>query len=204
MARVVAYVDGFNLYNGLKAKHGKKYLWLNLELLVARLLQPYQQLEQVRYFTASVRDDPAALHRQSQYLGALVNHAATVEVTMGRFQEKTARCRTCRSTWTTYEEKETDVNIAISLLEDGIYQRFDTALIISGDSDLCPPIRALRRVNPGVRVVSAFPPKRASDELRRTADAAFMIGDVHIRNSLLPPSVRAAGGLVFTRPRSWF
>jgi hypothetical protein len=36
--RVVAYVDGFNLYHGLKAKHGRRYLWLDLEALVTSLL----------------------------------------------------------------------------------------------------------------------------------------------------------------------
>jgi hypothetical protein len=28
--RVVAYVDGFNLYFGLKADRGRKHLWLDL------------------------------------------------------------------------------------------------------------------------------------------------------------------------------
>lgn len=30
MARVAAYIDGFNLYHGLKARLGRKYLWLDL------------------------------------------------------------------------------------------------------------------------------------------------------------------------------
>ncbi len=32
MERVKAYVDGFNLYHGLKARHGRKYLWLDLQV----------------------------------------------------------------------------------------------------------------------------------------------------------------------------
>lgn len=33
MNRVIAYIDGFNLYFGLKADHGRKYLWLDLQAL---------------------------------------------------------------------------------------------------------------------------------------------------------------------------
>lgn len=55
---VAVYIDGFNLYNGLKDKHGRKYLWLDLESLARRLLRQDQQLALVRYFTAPVRNDP--------------------------------------------------------------------------------------------------------------------------------------------------
>ncbi len=44
MNRVVAYVDGFNLYFGLKEGYGRRYHWLDLQRLVADLLQPDQQL----------------------------------------------------------------------------------------------------------------------------------------------------------------
>ena len=55
--RVAAYIDGFNLYFGVR-QHGRRYLWLDLEQLVQSLLRPRQQLVAVRYFTARVRNDP--------------------------------------------------------------------------------------------------------------------------------------------------
>lgn len=45
-------MDGFNLYHGLKQKHGRRYLWLDLEALAGRLLKPAQHLVGVDYFTA--------------------------------------------------------------------------------------------------------------------------------------------------------
>ena len=42
MNRVVAYVDGFNLYFGLKAVYGRRYHWLDLQALVRSLLRPGQ------------------------------------------------------------------------------------------------------------------------------------------------------------------
>lgn len=67
----MVYIDGFNLYHGLKARHGRTYLWLDLGTLAHRLLKPGQALAGVKYFTASVRNNPAALARQNAYIGAL-------------------------------------------------------------------------------------------------------------------------------------
>jgi len=33
MDRVITYIDGFNLYFGLKSKDWQRYYWLNLQLL---------------------------------------------------------------------------------------------------------------------------------------------------------------------------
>ena len=40
MSRVIAYVDGFNLYFGLKAKGWKKHYWLDLNGLATSLIVP--------------------------------------------------------------------------------------------------------------------------------------------------------------------
>lgn len=161
MVRVAVYVDGFNLYFGLKAKHGRKYLWRDLQALSASLLRPGQVLEKVTYFTARVRRDSAGEQRQFHYLEALVRHCSLVTIVDGRFQEKSCWCRQCQATWTVYEEKETDVNIAVALVEDAVQDRYDTAVIISADSDLCPGIRSVKRLRPSKRIIAAFPPRKA-------------------------------------------
>ena len=56
----------------------------------------------------------------------------------------------------------TDVNIAVELLGDAQDDVFDTAMVVSGDSDLYGPIEAVRRRYPHKRVVVAFPPDRVS------------------------------------------
>lgn len=86
---VALYIDGFNLYNGLKDKHGRKYLWLDLESVARRLLRPDQQLALVRYFTAPVRNDPPAQRRQATYLGAL-RAATAVDVVLGDSRRSTS------------------------------------------------------------------------------------------------------------------
>ena len=55
MQRVIAYVDGFNLYFGLKDSQFKKYYWLDLPAMAVALLRPDQQLVATHYFTARIR-----------------------------------------------------------------------------------------------------------------------------------------------------
>jgi uncharacterized LabA/DUF88 family protein len=201
--RVVAYVDGFNLYFGLKAGHGREYLWLDLQKLAESLLRPGQQLLEVKYFTARVRDDPDAERRQSTYLDALARHCHKVRRIEGRFQEKSRSCRNCGAVWTGYEEKKTDVNIAVTLVEDAIRDTYDIALLISADSDLTPAVAAVRRLEPTKLIVVAFPPRRNSVDLANAVDAYTRIGRDKIRNAQMPSKIVTSDGVILRRPAYW-
>ena len=96
----------------------------------------------------------------------------------------------------------TDVNIAVSLLTDAQSGLFDTAMVVSGDSDLSGPIQEVRRRYPGKRVVVAFPPDRASKQLR-TGGPSFIIGRDTFRDSQFPSQVTNASGHILTRPSRW-
>jgi hypothetical protein len=39
--RVIAYIDGFNFYFGLKAAKYKRYFWLDLQHLMQSILKPF-------------------------------------------------------------------------------------------------------------------------------------------------------------------
>jgi len=203
VVRVAVYVDGFNLYFGLKAKYGRKYLWLDLQALAASLLRPGQTLEQITYFTARVRNDPEGQRRQSDYLDALASYSSRVTVVDGRFQEKPRRCQDCGAAWTVYEEKETDVNIAAALIEDAVLDRYDTALLISADSDLCPAIVTMKRLCPEKRIIAVFPPKRHSADLKRAVDGYLPLGDDKVRQAQLPTEVVNNAGITLRRPKLW-
>jgi hypothetical protein len=96
---LVAYVDGLNLYHGLKSKYGRAYLWLDLYDLVRRMRR-HDNAIRIRYFTAIVKGEPDAAHRQGTYLAALTALHPEVQVVRGHFKKKTARCRDCPSRWT--------------------------------------------------------------------------------------------------------
>lgn len=204
MQRVIVYVDGFNLYFGMKHGGWRKYYWLDLQALARSLLKPDQQLLNTHYFTARIRNNghnSADAQRQNAYLDALAEHG--VQIQYGHYLEKQRSCRKCHATWLDYEEKMTDVNIATQLLSDAFDDAFDVALVISGDSDLTTPVRSVRQRFPGKRVIVAFPPNRHSSELKRCANGYLTIGEDKLRNSQLPDQVTTARGHVLQRPSHW-
>jgi hypothetical protein len=203
MTRVAAYIDGLNLYHGLKAGYGRKYHWLDLQALVSSLLRPGQELREVHYFTARVLGDPGAELRQTVYLEALANGSPPLRLVEGRFQDKPRDCLSCGARWIVYEEKETDVNIAIAMLEGAIRDAYDSAILISGDGDLRPAVAAVKRVRPGKRVIVAFPPRRHSASLARAVDGYVSIGADKIRNAQLPRKIVTNGGVLLERPDHW-
>ncbi|WP_065497246.1 NYN domain-containing protein [Burkholderia sp. CCA53] len=204
MTRVMAYVDGFNLYFGLKAAGFKRYYWLDVAALANNLLRPGQRLVTTHYFTARIRDNgrnAADQKRQNDYLEALA--AQGVQCQFGHYLDKRRQCYTCQATWMDYEEKMTDVNIAIQLMVDAFDDAFDMALVISGDSDLTTPIRRVRERFPLKRVIVAFPPKRHSKALMQCANGHLAISESKLRASQLPEQLVKPDGYVLARPAIW-
>lgn len=198
--RVSVFVDGFNLYHGLHDNTGRKHLWLDLQALTTSLLKPDQRLVGVNFFTARVRNHPAGAARQAQYIGAL--KATGVRVVEGRFQEKTVTCRGCQNSWRSYEEKESDVNLCVALMEGARQHQFDVGLVMSGDSDMVPAVRAVRAMNSSIRLIAVFPPRRFSAELKGAVHASFHLGDAKVRQAQLPNTVTGSDGS-YSRPSYW-
>lgn len=197
------YVDGFNLYHGVHAWSGCRHLWLDVVEL-AQSLRPRNEVVHVHYFTAPVLDDSGAASRQGIYQSALqARHPDRLTVVQGRYQRKTEECRKCGNSYRRYEEKETDVSIAATLVADAARQKYDAALVISADSDLLPAIKIARDLQPDLFVLPAFPPKRNSDEIKRALPAALHIGKAKIKDAQLPHEVTSASGKVYRRPSKW-
>ena len=97
----------------------------------------------------------------------------------------------------------TDVQIATEMLTDAFADKFDTALVVSADSDLVPPTLAVRRLFPGKRVVAAFPPARSSVQLKRAANASTRVGLDSLERSQFPDAVPKPDGYVLRRPEHW-
>ena len=205
MQRVTVYVDGFNLYYGLKSKGWRRYYWLDLRRLATKLLGRNQRLVTVRYFTTRLSSrvsGRAKRRRQDTYLEALAT-LPDLHIHYGYHLPKSITCQACGTTWITYEEKMTDVNMAVELLGDAQDGAFDTAIIVSGDSDLTGPITAVRRRYPEKRVVVIFPPSRVSKHLRKEATASFTIGRKVLKDSQFPDQVTKPDGYILTRPPRW-
>lgn len=209
----VVYVDGHNLYHGLRRRFGRKYLWLDLSALAQQMRQDDYILT-VRYYTAIVKGEPDAARRQEIYLAALAAHrTGSVNIRPGRFMSKTFRCRYCSERWTcrcsppreyrTYEEKYTDVALATDLVRDAASGLGDTSVLVSTDTDFHPAIEACLQLAPHRRIFIAYPPGRHSP--RNDFDGrvtAFQIPEQHFAAAQLPELV-TRGGRSYRRPDKW-
>ena len=201
--RVMVYVDGFNLYYGMKSKGWRRFYWVDLAALSTRLLRDDQALVGVRYFTARISGSQREKERrQATYLQALVT-LPNLTIHYGHFLRKIRKCTNCGTVWLVHEEKMTDVNISVKLLGDAQDDTFDTALVVSGDSDLAGPVEEVLARYAGKRVIVVFPPGRHSERLRRAASGAFTLGRKLLKDSQLPDKVAGTHGSVVARPDRW-
>lgn len=199
--RVVVYIDGFNLYFGMRDAGFDKFRWLNVKLLVHHLLQMNQTLISIKYFTSRVSNHPEKQKRQSTYIDAL--ESMGIEVFYGNYQDGSAECKKCGHIWRTAKEKMTDVNIATTMLVDGFNDQYDMAMLISGDSDLVPPIKAVHANFKTKRVLVAFPPKRHNSSMAVVAKGSFTIGRKTLGDSQFEDTIKSKTGYNLKRPDSW-
>jgi len=202
MECVIAYVDGFNLYFGLKSRGWSRYYWLNIQLLAQNLLKPNQRLLLTKYFTARIAGPPDKQRRQSTYIEALET-LNDFQIFYGKYQLNPRHCSHCGFQDEVPNEKMTDVNIAVEILKDAYQDKFDVALLISADSDLVPPIKTVRELFPNKRVVIASPPGRYSIDLVNSASKSFVISRRSIAKSLLPEEIEKEDGYILRCPSSW-
>lgn len=199
--RVMVYIDGFNLYFGIIDAGFEKYKWLNLKSLSNNLLKPDQELCEIKYFTSRVSNNPDKQKRQSTYIEAL--ESVDIRIFYGNYQSDTVECRQCGNIRAVCHEKMTDVNIATQILIDAYQDKYDMAMLISGDSDLFPPIRAIHKWFPKKRVFVAFPPKRHNSSVVLAAKGSITIGRKKLADSPFDNEVIKTDGFVLRKPKEW-
>ncbi len=201
MRKVACYVDGFNLYHAIHDLGRPHLKWLNLRSLAESLLYPNERLVAVKYFSAYATWRPDAYRRHRAYIRAL-RHAG-VEINLAHFKHKDRKCYRCNHQWTDHEEKETDVRIALRMMEDAMDGLFDRAILISGDSDLVPVVETVLRRWPDKRILVAVPPGRfrTSRDLCGSASQRYELRPGRLEASLLPARILdGSGRVVVERP----
>jgi uncharacterized LabA/DUF88 family protein len=104
----------------------------------------------------------------------------------------------------TMEEKGSDVNLAVHLVNDAWAGRFDAAVVVSNDTDLVEPIRIVAQ-ELGKPVYLLTPPGRfgASSPLVRVASHQRHIRRSHLLAAQFPDPVIGPAGLPIAKPASW-
>jgi uncharacterized LabA/DUF88 family protein len=208
MAKICFFVDGFNLYHALDyfrdgPDHYKyrKYKWLNLSKLASLFVGRLDTLEQVSLFTAFATWDPDKVARHKLFLRA--NENVGVKVVLGEFKKKDRRCGKCKKHYEGYEEKQTDVNIAVQLFQSAYLDRYDRAVLLSGDTDLIPAITAVRTSFPHKKIGLMLPIGRSSNDLVKQTDFRYKMREDHLASSRFPNQITLPDNSILDCPIGW-
>lgn len=206
--RTIIYIDGFNLYYG--CLKGAKYKWLDVLKLFQIILAPENEIVTIKYFTAVVKptpNDPSAPQRQNAYFNALKAHIPCIEIINGFFLRNKTRMANANPPPTTVEvwkteEKGSDVNLAIQLLNDAWLDKYDCGIVVSNDSDMAESMRMIRLYHPKkiLGLVTPGETKRTSEQLRKHAHFIKKIRNNDLAKAQLPNPVLNGN---IPKPKDW-
>lgn len=215
MNRVTFLIDGFNLYHSIRSAERELQTstkWLDIKSLCSSYLHLIRQavgenatLGKIYYFSA------LAVHLEANNPDVTVRHKifikclkdTGIEVELGRFKWKQIECPFCHRQIDRHEEKETDVAIALKLIELFNSNACDTAVLMSGDTDLAPAVKTAHRLYPAKQVLFAFPYRRKNKELEQLAPGSFMIGKKQYAHYQFTDPLILSDGTSISKPTGW-
>ncbi|MDZ4363134.1 NYN domain-containing protein [Brevundimonas sp.] len=203
MARASFFIDGFNLYHAIDKLNQPSLKWLNHRTLAASYLRPGDTLESVKFYTAVLTWEREKQKRHKTYLAALTAVGCTpVE---SRFARVSKHCRVMNRSCPRHEEKQTDVSIATDIIADAIEDHFDTAYLVTADSDQVPTVKTFRRLFPNKRIVQISPPgcDDGARELGAAANQRLTMSEGRLRANLLPSRIQISPKSFITIPSSY-
>lgn len=214
MKRVTFLIDGFNLYHSVKQAStdlklgGRGTKWLDIASLCHSYLHLFgkeAQLEEIYYFSALATHLQAAkpdiTQRHSVFIDAL--KSTDIHVELGRFKKKTIRCDHCGQTIIRHEEKETDVAISARLLEIFISNKCETAVLVTGDTDLAAGVKVAQKLFPQKEICFAFPYGRKNKELAQIVSTSFQINKKSYTAHQFPDPIILKDGRSIVKPAKW-
>lgn len=167
--RAIIYIDGYNWYHAI-FKHHPEWKWLNIQSFF-EALRPDEDLVAVKLFSAMIDPDnlgSVARMRQQKYFDAL-RTLPKVSVILGMFQPREVTCKANGCKYSYYEEKKTDTNITTAMLTDAFASKCQRMYVVSGDSDIQPPVEWIARNLSAIKI-TVYIPALGQDQAKRRLD----------------------------------
>lgn len=207
--KTIVYIDGYNWYHAI-FKHHPEWKWINVQSFFESL-RPHEDIISVKMFSAWISHDPEAQERQKRYFDAL-STLPKVRLILGVFQPRTVRCRgECKQQYDIPEEKKTDVNLAVEIINDALTGVCEHIIVVSGDSDIQPAVEWVAKNKPEMKI-TVFVPLLPNEQSQRrvdyyitqrlNVDCRFLpLGG--IKENQLPNFVKMGGVQKAIRPHTW-
>ena len=201
--RAAFYVDGFNLYHAINDL-GINYIKWNSLWHIALGLIPSRSQELVRvvFCTAFYPNDTGKRARHEKYIKAQEHFG--VAVVRGHYIHEDMDCRSCGHQWKKPTEKETDINVALHLLDDAHNNVFEHAYLVTNDSDQAATAKLFALRFPEKRLTVVCPPGRTHSKhlLGITNGTPITLTTAHLEKAVMDGMIQAKSGLI-VRPNEY-
>ncbi|GMV89540.1 MAG: hypothetical protein AMXMBFR81_24710 [Chthonomonas sp.] len=205
------YIDGFNTYGAIGDLRQNHLKWISYRRL-SRMVDPGTTPQVIKLFSAIPQGNPDRQRRHDKFLEA--SRSEGVEVILGHFKKKTIQCKSgcpwSNREFVAWEEKETDVNLAIHLVRDVIVGCIERVVIFSTDSDIAPAVEMAVTARPSLEVLAVnigqrHPcwevlgiGERLGANVRKASVSLAML-----ERCLLPQAIELADGGTIVRPTQY-
>ncbi|MCK4504631.1 MAG: NYN domain-containing protein [Candidatus Aegiribacteria sp.] len=214
MIKCGIFIDGFNLYHSLRDAITKttysRVRWLDISSLCDHFMKEPARCflseslsrECIHFFSAKpMHAYPDTRKRFDLYMNCLRNTG--IEVHLGNYRRRTAKCKLCKGEYSYHEEKETDVAIGVGILQKAIEHDLGAVIVVSGDADLIPAYSALKEMRPETIRIVALPFKRSLNVVKKSVDHYFNIKPkIYAMHQFDDPLVLSNGTTV-SKPPTW-
>lgn len=208
--KTIVYVDGFNLYYG--CLKNRDYKWLDLKSLFMNILDASHEIVSIKYFTAPISSrggNNDSRLRQKIYLKAIEAFIPELKIYHGHYLTHPVKAKVVSpppefiQVYKT-EEKGSDVNLALHILNDAWLKAYDCAVLVSNDSDLAESLKMVKeqhKCNIGLIFPNTEPKRRPSHQLTQHADFVKRIRNGALAKAQLPEKIP---GTEITKPVAWY
>lgn len=187
---VYCYVDGYNLYRAIRNLANTfdkpELIWYDLFKLCEQFLESHQEIGKIYYCSAPYKKYRYAREIDQQKLKdtrlAQAKYCRHHQKTHGKDLFKVKFGYFIKK-GPSFEEKQTDVNIALLALDHAHRGFYDRAFILSGDGDLAPIASYVKDIGKGVTFI--LTPDYAS-KIIKNLDTRQITGG-HISKALFDP-----------------
>ena len=200
--RAALYVDGFNLYHPiLRMGAGSNHLkWACLWRLGENLAATKgQKLVKVVFCTAvpSVRQNAGQRDRHIKFNDA--QRASGVTIIEGHYVPEKVEVAGIPTGETKWTEKQTDINVCLELIMDGLDDVYDVAMLLSADTDQVATARVFTdRLKPlGKSLLGVAPPDRsAPNGYSQYAIPSVVLKRFDIERCIMPEEITYEGRMI--------
>jgi len=167
--KVSIFIDGNNLHHGLRYIYGKDQRLNQFDFKIfLDYLVKNKKISEIFYYNAELdkSHNPQKYKRQKEFFDNL-RKVPKLKLILCKLLKR--RIKGTKNYY--YVLKEDDIHMAANMVETSWENKFDIAIIISGDGDFVPAVKAVKRKNK--IVTNIYFKNSSSRDLKRYCDSSL-------------------------------